>query len=266
MPQYGRYNPVNAENTSSLFSYQEVPLRSSKLNVWNGNLAAAFELLHLACSKLLAQEENGILAVQGETPLLVKAQPTPGLTVQVESGWAVVAKTVAGLKERVTLPRGGLVNVPTAHPRIDLLVIDATGDVRIIEGSEAAAPQVPATPDEAYALAELYARPGMTAIKDQDDGVEGYLIDKRQRFWVGDFHQHAVDRAPSETPDGLRTLFSTAHLYRPGTLDVYLNGVLQENGVDYQENPDAAGYTFFNPPPSHSRIQHRYEIQTYASS
>ena len=41
MSKFGKYDPSEAEHGSSLFSYGEVPVVSSKLNIWNGNIEAS---------------------------------------------------------------------------------------------------------------------------------------------------------------------------------------------------------------------------------
>lgn len=69
-----------------------------------------------------------------------------------------------------------------------------------------------------------------------------------------------TDRGPTEITDGSRTNFSTESRFIEGTLDVYLNGKLQQEGMEYTVDADLQGYTFTFTPITGEQIQHRYSI------
>lgn len=260
MARYGLYNPTQPENPSTMFVFQEVPLTSDKLNRWNGNLAAQCTLLHTVLAMLGARNQPAILTAGDEGALHVSAQAVPDRTVQVAPGWAILPGSLAGLDTGQTVPLGGEIEPPLAEDRIDCVVLTAAGEVRIVPGEEAILPQPPTVPADTIPLALIYLRVGTSQIFDSDQGTEGYVLDARPRVLLGEAHCHAADCQPPELPDGMRTVFSTQLIYRPGTLDVYLNGVLQEAGVDYDESLDGASYTIYIPPPATYRVQHRYIV------
>jgi hypothetical protein len=69
---------------------------------------------------------------------------------------------------------------PVTHPRIDLVQASlAAWSVSVKTGAEAASPAAPAPDADCVALAQLHLRPGMAAIKNADDGVNGYITDVR---------------------------------------------------------------------------------------
>ncbi len=260
MPQYGKYNPSNAENTSSLFSFQEVPLTSEKLNHWNGNIEAGFVLLQQILTALLAKNGLAIISTGSVSSLQVQPTEPAALQVQIQPGWAILGTTLAGSNETAIHPLDEPVAPPSANPRIDCVCLTELGAFEIVQGEENAVPTPPPIPDGAAGLAQLYHRVGSTQILTNDNGIDSYIIDTRPRFLLGEAHQHGPDKAPSESPDGSRVEFSTQHVFRQGTLDVFINGVIQTPDVDYQEKLDRTGYQFSSPPLSHYRIQHRYVI------
>lgn len=264
MAQYGIYNPQNAENTSGLFSFQEVPVTSSKINRWNANIAAGFHLVQQVLSIIASQAGNAVLTVNDNAPLKATASTPEDMTVRVAAGWAVIANTLAGIDQDTSLPLGGIFTAPVSNPRIDLIILRNTGQLDILTGTETVSPSPPSVPADSMAIAQVYLRPGSTKTFNSDQGSEGYLFDARERIVIGDAHKHALDRVPAETPDGIRAQFSTQDYFRPGTIDVYLNGVLQLNGVDYSEDSSFMGYTFSTPPLPHYTIQHRYIINHHA--
>ncbi len=260
MTDYGKYNPENTHNTSVLFTYKETPLTSSKLNRWNGNIEAAFEVIHHVCSRVFAQGNSALIGEHDKTVLKVIAAETPNMTVQINPGWAAFNHGFAGLKEAMQLPEGGFFQPPQTNPRIDRIVLNENGHLQIIEGQESEEPQSPECPEASLSLATIFHRIGAIQILEFDDGEQSYIIDDRPSMLLGEAHKHALDRIPEESPNGIRTEFSTAHFYRPATLDVYLNGILLEKGIDYVENEDHLHYTFADPPLTHYHIQHRYLI------
>lgn len=260
MARFGIYNHADPENTSSMFVYREVPVASAKLNLWNGNIAAGFELLRRAVSLAVSQSRDAVLIESDGGALLAVPSDPPGMTVTLKPGWAVAGAALAGLDEAAALPPGGVFETPATHPRIDSIILRNTGEPDTLTGAEAETPEPPAPPDGAVRLADVFLRPGMAQIVAEDNGVDGYIIDARPMLLTGNAHRHSDDRHPAEPPDGARAHFTTAVPFRPGTLDVYLNGVLQEEGTDYAADADGGGYTFSIPPPAHYRIQHRYLV------
>ncbi|MEW6233971.1 MAG: hypothetical protein AB1656_01160 [Candidatus Omnitrophota bacterium] len=260
MPNYGKFNPSNANNVSTFFSYKESPLTSAKMNRWNGNIAAAFEALRAVCAALFNQGADAVITDGSDEALLVVPGSESDLSVRVKPGWAIVSGYLAGTLEEASLPAGGFFSAPVSYPRYDLAILTAEGELDIVEGDEAAEPVVPETPDQSLTLAKIYQRPGATSILAADNGTQSFIIDERPSLLLGAAHRHESDRSPAEAPNGSRTEFSTANPFRAETLDVYLNGVLLERGVDYSEKSDCSGYTFSVPPLSHYRIQHRYVV------
>lgn len=260
MAQYGRYNPRNSENSSTLFTFQEVPLTSSKLNRWNGNLSAAFELLHRVCSALCAKNNAAVITASNADSLRVIPADPPDRTVRIQPGLAMIDRSFAGLLEEQSAPNGGVFSSPVTHPRIDLIVLTASGEIEVVEGAEASSPSPPAAPTDSIALARIYLRVGAVQILAEDDSEQSYIIDARPRLLLGESHGHAPDVTPLEPPDGARRQFSTHHPFRSGSLDLYVNGVLQARGVDYNEDADCLGYTFTYSPLAHYKIQHRYLV------
>jgi len=258
MPQYGQFNPELAENPSTLFQFQEVPVTSVKLNRWNGNINAGFYLLHQALSALLSKQSPVVISTGSTDGLQVTPAEPAAMKVQINPGWAIWGEGFTGVDSLLVRPLGDGVTAPTANPRIDLVYLSNEGAVEILTGTEAAQPSAPSVPANAIALSQLYLRPDSAQILASDNGFESYIIDQRPPLLMGEAHLHQPDQSPPEAPDGSRKNFSTEYHFRPGMLDVYLNGVLQTPGEDFHENEDARGYTFSTAPLSHYRVQHRY--------
>lgn len=260
MAQFGRYNPQNSENASALFTFQEVPLTSTKINRWNGNLVAAFELLHRVCSSLCAKNNAAVITSQGNDSLQAQPLDTPDMRVRILPGWAILNHSFAGLMESQTVPVLGRFQSPASNPRIDLIVLTGEGELDVVDGTESTSPSPPSVPGDSIPLAQVYHRVGSEQILAIDDGVQSYLIDARPRLLLGESHYHGLDISPQESPDGVRRQFFTRHTFRSGSLELYVNGVLQEKGVDYAEDTDCRGYTFTYSPLAHFKIQHRYIV------
>ena len=261
MAQYGQYDPNNTENSSTMFDFQEAPLTSAKLNLWNGNLVTVFEWLHKVCVSLFAKASPAVITSGGDESLTVQPADSPDMTVKVKEGWAVLDGYLAGLASQQVLPSGGSFTAPAVNPRIDLVVLSSLGQLETVQGEEAAAPSTPSASAGSMTLAQIYHRVGATQIKSSDDSVNSYIVDVRPRMLLGEAHYHGSDRAPSESPDGSRTDFSTSAVFRADALDVFVNGVLQQKDVDYIEDSDRQGYTFVTAPQAHYRIQHRYIVE-----
>jgi hypothetical protein len=257
MKRYGTYEPGNDTNSSELFQFQEVPLTSSKLNVWNGNIDTVFTLFHQVCSLLASGQTTAVLTAFDDAALRIDANDPADMQLTVHGGWAVIQQSIAGSPDHIVIPDESIV-APVSEPRIDLVVLKNDGMFDVVLGDEALNPEAPEVPSDAIALAEIVHRVGSTFIADDDDGENSYLIDIRAQTSTAVPHQHAPDRAPVEMPDGTRTEFSTQYPFDDQSLDVYINGVLQEVDQDYTEQVDRQGYTFLSPPLEQYRIQHRY--------
>lgn len=259
MARYGRYDPNNSDHSSSLFVYGEVPLESAKLNRWNGNLKATLDFLTRNLAVLLgANDSPFIVSEESGDELRVVAFDPPALAVRVLPGAAMVQQSLAGLDAPVTVPNGAELPPPSANPRIDAVYLTSAGTTGVVTGNESAEPLAPTLEGEAVVLAHICWRTGATSIKNTDDGVNAYIVDVRPLRRIGGAHRHGQDRIPPEQPDGERQQFSTATPYVTGTLDVYLNGALQQAEADYSEHEDCCGYTFAIAPELGDVVQHRY--------
>ncbi len=103
--------------------------------------------------------------------LLTHQQSTPNLTFYVEAGVAYVGAT------RVIFAGGNTpaFTAPIANPRIDLVTIDNTGTIAIVQGTENASPVAPAYPAGKLVLCEVYNVVGETALYDAEQTGEGYI-------------------------------------------------------------------------------------------
>ncbi len=262
MTAHGKYNPENLIHTSSMWRYGEVPVASAKLNCWNGNIKDALDLINNLATLLFGGISGDFILDEGTgTELQVVAQDPPGLAVNVMPGFAIVSRCFAGIDTVQAIPDANPFVPPTSNSRIDILVMSQEGTITVIGGTESANPAVPATPAMTMKLAEIVHRVGETSIKDADDGVNGYIIDTRPEFLCGRSHRHNTDRTPPEVPDGNRTQFSTLEKFVAGTLEVYVNGVMQALGSSTVEpDGDQHGYTFADPPPADYVLEHRYQV------
>ena len=109
---------------------------------------------------------------RGAAMLQAHQQGTPDLTVYVEPGILYIGDTPVNFA-------GGnspSFTAPAANPRIDLLMINASGVLSRLAGSEGASPSAPADPNDGRVLLfQIYNRVGQTEILDEDDASEGYI-------------------------------------------------------------------------------------------
>ncbi|HOT50142.1 MAG TPA: hypothetical protein P5318_06445 [Candidatus Hydrogenedentes bacterium] len=162
--------------TKTTWTFQERPVSSSKLNLWDDRIEAALELAFWLLN-LAWGGGDGVL--RGATPddLKVEAKSPAGMTVTVKHGYAFISKMPFRLSAAMDTP---VFLPPAVYPRMDLVQarLDTWG-VSVKSGVEAASPSPPATDADCLALAQVYLRPGMTCIKNADDSVNGYLTDVR---------------------------------------------------------------------------------------
>lgn len=158
------------------WAFQERPVTSSKLNLWDDRIEAALEIVHFLLS-LAWGGGDGVLRGAATDDLKTVATLPPGMSAEVQPGYAFISKFPYKLAAATETPD---VSAPAANPRIDLVQarLDTWG-VGIKTGTEAAEPEAPAPDADCIVLAELYLRPGMTCIKDTDDSVNGYVCDGR---------------------------------------------------------------------------------------
>ncbi len=156
--------------------FEERPVSSSKLNQWDDRIEAALEVAFFLLNQAWGGG-SGVLRGIGLGELGVAATAPESLAVSVAPGYAFIDefpfRLTAAMNTAALVP-------PLSQGRIDLVQADlATWSVSIKAGVEGATPSAPAVDSGAIALAELVLRPGMTLIKDADDGVNGYVVDVR---------------------------------------------------------------------------------------
>lgn len=158
------------------WAFEERPVASSKLNLWDDRIEAAIELLYVLVLQGFGGGE-GVLRGVSLGDLSVNQTSPVGMTVEVQPGYAFIDALPFRLNAATeTVP----VAAPTTDPRIDLVQARLeTWDISVKAGTEAASPSAPNADSDALALAELYLRPGMTSIKNADDATNGYIIDVR---------------------------------------------------------------------------------------
>lgn len=160
----------------TIWSFEERPVASSKLNTWDDRIEAALELVFFFLSSAWG-EASGVVRGAATDDLKVFARSSPALSVEVRSGYAFINRQpykLASTKETAD------VAVPIGNPRIDLVQANLeTWSIAIKPGAEAASPVAPSPDPSCIRLAHLYLRPGMTSIKDSDDATNGYIIDMR---------------------------------------------------------------------------------------
>ena len=162
--------------TKTAWTFEERPVASSKLNTWDNRIELALEVAFFLLSQSWGGG-NGVIRKAAADDLKVVANSTPNLSVRVKPGYAFISKFPYKLAAEAVTAN---VTPPTTHPRIDLVQARLdTWDVSIVTGTEAASPTAPAAQTDCIGLANLLVRPGMTSIKDTNDGTNGYIIDVR---------------------------------------------------------------------------------------
>lgn len=97
-------------------------------------------------------------------------QATPGMTLYVENG----AYYVNGIRYLFAGGSTPTFTAPVSNPRIDLVTIDTSGTIAIVEGTEAPSPSVPAYPENVITLCEVYHVVGETAIYTANSANYGW--------------------------------------------------------------------------------------------
>ena len=72
--------------------------------------------------------------------------------------------------------------IPTNYPRIDLLCLNSSGNLEIVQGTESATPSAPTYPADKFVICEVYNRPNEACIKDSNDNTNGYIYKDVRAF------------------------------------------------------------------------------------
>jgi hypothetical protein len=159
------------------WSFEERPVSSSKLNLWDDRIEAALELVHFLLNQAWGGGD-GVIRGAAADDLAVAATSPPGLSVNVKPGYAFVSGYP--YKLAATTETADVV-LPTTLPRVDLVQARvAAWDVGVKMGTASSTPVAPAPDADCIPLAELHLRVGMSVVKDTDDGTNGYIVDARQ--------------------------------------------------------------------------------------
>lgn len=162
--------------TKTTWTFEERPVASSKLNLWDDRIETALELAFWLLN-LAWGGGSGVLRGATSEDLKVEAKSSPGMTVLVKAGYAFISKMPFKLASSAET---AVFAAPSVYPRIDLVQarLDTWG-ISTKTGVESASPAAPGVDTDCVALARVYLRPGMTCIKDSDDSTNGYLTDAR---------------------------------------------------------------------------------------
>jgi len=162
--------------TKTTWAFEERPVASNKLNNWDDRIEFALELIFFLLNENWGGG-NGVTQNATTDDLAVKAHSPADLAVEVRPGYAFIEKMPFRLAATTD---AGTVIAPASNDRRDLVQASLDGwSVNIKTGAESASPSAPAPDAGCIPLAELHLRPGMSVIKDSDDGSNGYIIDTR---------------------------------------------------------------------------------------
>ncbi len=93
------------------------------------------------------------------------SSPTPDMNVHVEAGEYYVNGDRISIGTSTTLAVGP---ADAANPRLDIVVGDSAGVLRLVAGTPAAAPSPPDLPPDSVLLAEVYVAAGVTQVTSAD--------------------------------------------------------------------------------------------------
>lgn len=162
--------------TKTAWRFEERPVASSKLNLWDDRIEAALELAFFLLSQAWGGG-SGVIRGASTHDLKPEALDPPGLSVRVQPGYAFINgfpfKLAAAVETIDMIP-------PSSLGRIDLVQASVeTWGIGIKTGQEAVTPSPPPLDSGCIAIARLHLRPGMISIKNADDGNNGYIEDVR---------------------------------------------------------------------------------------
>jgi len=125
---------------------------------------------------LAGGDADGVQPSDGTSNLAVIATTPVSMAVTMGTG----AAYVNGFPVYLTVATdSAAISAPVTNPRIDLVQIDADGNVEIVAGTEAGSPSAPSASADAMGVAQIYCRVGMVSIKNTDDSTNGYITDAR---------------------------------------------------------------------------------------
>jgi hypothetical protein len=132
---------------------------------------------------ILASQYNNLRDdAKKSSQFLASQQTTPNMTLKVEAGTIIINGTLL----KYNGGNSPTFTAPTSNPRIDLLALNSSGTLEIIQGTESATPSPPSYPTDKFVICEVYHRVGETSIKDEDDGTNGYIY-RDSRAYVANF-------------------------------------------------------------------------------
>lgn len=162
--------------TKTAWAYQERPVASAKLNLWDDRIEAALELAFFLLGMAWGGGD-GVIRGAADDDLRVDPTSPVSMAVRVHPGYAFIDRFPFRLTDIVTT---AAVTAPSVYPRKDLVQASlADWTVSVKTGVESAGAVLPAADVDCLALAGLHLRPGMSSIKAADDGVNGYITDER---------------------------------------------------------------------------------------
>ncbi len=112
-------------------------------------------------------------------PLAASAQATPDMTIAVTAG----VVNIAGVTVKYAGGNSSTFTAPVSNKRIDLLCLNMSGALEIVQGVSGSSPSAPAYPQNKYVICEVYLRNTSTSIKSTDDTSNGYIYRDCRPFY-----------------------------------------------------------------------------------
>lgn len=162
--------------TKTVWGFEERPVGSDKLNLWDDTIEGSLELVFFLLSQAWGGGDGVVRGATTDDLKITATSPVSG-AVDVEAGYAMIDRMPFKLGAQAALPS---ISAPIGNPRIDLVQAKLDGWViEVKTGVESGSPVAPGVDAGSIVLAEIYTRVGMTVIKDVDDTVNGYIVDVR---------------------------------------------------------------------------------------
>lgn len=163
---------------------------TAKQNVtleWYDKLDKAFQVIQWFMHEFVgADNGDGVFVTERvngvDGGLVAATSPSPTMALRILGGAFFVDDVPFKLTSDVTTP---VLVAPTGGDRIDLVAASSEDAAFVIlTGAEASTPSAPAVTAGMVALAEVYLRPGMTVINNDDTTAadEGYITDVRNKL------------------------------------------------------------------------------------
>ncbi len=167
--------------------------------------------------------------------LAASAQATPDMTLKVNEGVVRFGKS----EVRFSGGDSPSFTAPGSNNRIDLLVINSSGILEIIQGTAATSPSVPAYPSTKFVITEVYLRAGATSIKNIDDSTNGYIYKDARAYAV------LLDKFGGDGSDGALSISSGTTTINLGDAAIvvknYSSIAITGSGKLAFSNPHAGG-------------------------